>query len=482
MSGPTLAPWRTRDGREVWLVTRAALEGAPGWHPTHGGRRGRGACILHGGDNRQAMEADLETGWIRCRTRGCLGRLADHPDTYGAGGDRPAYGAPLERASATSSPTPRMLTNVDIRPPAGRLENLTKPDIPRAREAGEVLRKPKVEASPDQLAELRARLELAAAALPGSPGAAYLERRRIPLELAARHGLGWATVGKLRGRVVFPLTNPTGEATSATGRAVNPGDEPRYLTLAAATYPKGWHNAGAIAAARSSGGPVYLCEGPFDALALAAGGVGTAVAMLGTDDPGRLVAWLAGVPQVIVCLDADEAGQAAARKVAAALALFADVRILAPAALGDCGDLAEYWERHGALPAALLVPPAPRPAEESADEASTTAPGEQPGQFVHPKKGAEPADELLEAATLETTETVPTPLPAYPLTCPEALALELGGGAAYAVDWADELAALAPEELEAYAARMAGCGPMGQAAILEARYRAATASPAEVAA
>ena len=67
-------------------------------------------------------------------------------------------------------------------------------------------------------------------------------------------------------------------------------------------------------------------------------------------------------------------------------------------------------------------------------------------------------------------------------TCPEALALELGGGAAYAVDWADELAALTPEELEAYAARMAGCGPMGQAAILEARYRAATASPAEVAA
>ena len=98
MSGPTLAAWRTRDGREVWLVTRAALEGAPGWRFTHGGRRGRGACILHGGDNRQAMEADLETGWIRCRTRGCLGRLADHPDTYGAGEASPAYGAPLEHA------------------------------------------------------------------------------------------------------------------------------------------------------------------------------------------------------------------------------------------------------------------------------------------------------------------------------------------------------------------------------------------------
>jgi len=343
--------------------------------------------------------------------------------------------------------------------------------------------------------DLAARLEVAAADLPGSPGAAYLEGRRIPLELAARHGLGWATMGKLRGRVVFPLTTPEGTPTSATGRAVDPGLEPRYRALPAADYPKGWYNAAAIAAARSSGAPVYLCEGPFDVLALAAGGIGTAVAMLGTDDPGRLVAWLAGVPQVIVCLDADEAGQSAARKVAAALTLFADVRILAPAALGDCGDLAAFWERHGTLPAALLTLPPPRPAEESADEASTTAPGEsigrfrtpkrdaatgeageQPGQSGHVKKGPEPAD-------LEATDTVPTPLPAYPLTCPAALALGLeGGGAAYAVDWADELAALAPEELEAYAARMAGCGPMGRAAILEARYRAATASLAEVAA
>ncbi len=72
---------------------------------------------------------------------------------------------------------------------------------------------------------------------------------------------------------------------------------------------------------------------------------------------------------------------------------------------------------------------------------------------------------------------LPSPLPAYPLTCPAALALELAPGAAtYAVDWADELQALTPEELEAYAERMVGCGPMGQAAILEARYRANASS------
>jgi len=74
-------------------------------------------------------------------------------------------------------------------------------------------------------------------------------------------------------------------------------------------------------------------------------------------------------------------------------------------------------------------------------------------------------------------DTIATPLPDRPLTCPEARALT---NSAYAVDWADELAVLTPEELEAYAERMAGCGPMGQAAILEARYRLAKASPAEV--
>ena len=144
--------------------------------------------------------------------------------------------------------------------------------------------------------------------------------------------------------------------------------------------------------------------------------------------------------------------------------------------------------------------PAPRPI------------GEQPGQSGHPKKGTAPdtceacgaatrgplgnvgrlrcvacalaaarliacasplegAGGLLVPTERDATDAVPTPLPAYPLTCPEALALELGGGAAYAVDWADELAALTSEELDAYAARFAGGGPMSRAAILEARYR-----------
>jgi len=74
-------------------------------------------------------------------------------------------------------------------------------------------------------------------------------------------------------------------------------------------------------------------------------------------------------------------------------------------------------------------------------------------------------------------DTIATPLSTRPLTCPEALALELTPAqAAYAVDWADELAALTPDELEAYAGRFAGGGSMGQAAILEATYRAVKAS------
>jgi len=64
-----------------------------------------------------------------------------------------------------------------------------------------------------------------------------------------------------------------------------------------------------------------------------------------------------------------------------------------------------------------------------------------------------------------------------PLTCPEARALELTPEqAAYAVDWANDLVLFTPDELAAYTTRMAGCGPMGQAAILEATYRVVKAS------
>ncbi len=70
-------------------------------------------------------------------------------------------------------------------------------------------------------------------ALPGSPGEAYLRGRGIPVELARRHGLGYAAAGTWAGRdagarVVIPHTRPDGTVVNLYGRAIG-ADTPRHL-------------------------------------------------------------------------------------------------------------------------------------------------------------------------------------------------------------------------------------------------------------
>ena len=84
--------------------------------------------------------------------------------------------------------------------------------------------------------------------MPGSPGETYLAGRGIPFDVAQALRIGWATVGKLAGRVVFPLCGLDGLATSATGRAANDNARPKYKTLATGDgYVKTLFNGGAIA-------------------------------------------------------------------------------------------------------------------------------------------------------------------------------------------------------------------------------------------
>jgi hypothetical protein len=314
-----VAAYRTRDGGELFVVETRRLEAAPGWRYSHGGRRGRGACVMHGGDNPAAMEADFETGWITCFTRGCKGRIAEHPGT---------------RVGVANRHRPQA---VPVLPPT-RPTVLGGPRLP----------------SPDPRARqgLRTALAAAQARLPGSPGERYLGERGFPLAVARAHGLGWGADGAMAGRVVVPLTGPDGVPTSATGRAVDPGRAPKYRTLPSAAYPRGWFNGAAVALARARGWPLYLCEGPFDALALLAGGVPTATAVLGVT--GVRTDWLVGLARLVVCFDADAAGQGARAELAfAATAAGVAVELLPPAALAGCKDLGEYWGRHGALPGAL---------------------------------------------------------------------------------------------------------------------------------
>jgi len=269
---------------------------------------------MHGGDNRESMEADFETGWVKCFTAGCLGRISDHPDTYGTRNDD----VPRPVSRPVPPPPPPLLSKA---------------------------------------AGLMKALERASARLSRSPGANYLEGRNISPTLALTVGMGWGQTGALANRIVFPLTDPAGVPTSATGRAIVDAVTPKYRNLAVKDgYPKGWFNGGAISRVRESGSVLYVCEGPFDALALIAGGVEDAIAILGVDD--FRPSWLVGVREMVICFDADEAGREKRADFAfAAAGVGARVSLLSPDALDGCKDLGEYWQTHGALPPALLHVP-----------------------------------------------------------------------------------------------------------------------------
>lgn len=318
----------SRKGETYYVISTAELEGAAGWKYTHAGRKGRGACVMHGGDNPSAMEADFATGWVECHTRGCVGRIAEHPDTHaGRGPELTIGGHRLGRSKASSKrPAP---------PPKAK----AKPAVTDPTTAANLLA---------ELAGYRERL-------PSSPGAAYLEGRGFPVELATAYGIGWGgSMGRMAGRVVFPLADPVGRVTSATGRGIAPDADPKYYTLPADPYPKTLVNGGALQVAARERLPVYVCEGPMDALALLAGGITTAVAMLGTS--GFRVEWLADVPLVVACFDDDDAGRKGRDELTfTAASMGVPVQVMPPDILQGMNDLADFWKARLALPPELVA-------------------------------------------------------------------------------------------------------------------------------
>ena len=144
---------------------------------------------------------------------------------------------------------------------------------------------------------------------------AYLEQRRIPLALARRYGLGFAPAG-FRGlpggllndgpRIVAPHTRPDGVPVSLYGRRIDECDKSlRHRHLSERS--RGIFNAPTLG---QTDGPLWLCEGVFDALSLAAVGVARPVAIFGL---GRMRwSWLAsGQRELVLAIDTDAAGEKA---------------------------------------------------------------------------------------------------------------------------------------------------------------------------
>jgi hypothetical protein len=146
----------------------------------------------------------------------------------------------------------------------------------------------------------------------GSPGADYLTGRSIPIETARAAGVRFSPEWYGRPAVLFPITDRTGALVAVSGRFVDGREDPK--TMGAGPKSQGVFLAMPSALnARCAA----ICEGPFDALALAAGGV-AAVAMIGVSGPEWLPRSLA-FRSVLIATDNDKVGDEAAAKLEPAM-------------------------------------------------------------------------------------------------------------------------------------------------------------------
>lgn len=273
-------------------------------------------CPIHGGDNQRSLSVNPENGWFVCHACGARGKIEDLGDDDATAGN-PGALAGTSRWRPPPEPRPELAEAMD------RFQDALQ--------------------APNWFA---------------SCARDYIKHRKIPLDVAVAYGAGFAPHGEWPGsaqwrygRVVFPLTDPDGSVINLYGRTVSiarkdAGAGFRHRKLAG---PQGLFNARALNAADR----IWICEGVFDALTLAAIGIESAIALCGLKIP--CWAWFQGVSEVVLALDADARAQEEAASLRRAFALRGKQVLTMPTeALSDCGDLNEARKR-GQLDEDLLL-------------------------------------------------------------------------------------------------------------------------------
>ena len=149
----------------------------------------------------------------------------------------------------------------------------------------------------------------------------YLDHRGIDSSTAAQFRVGYyAGPGFLRGRIAFPIHDSEGRLVAYAGRSID-GSEPRYL------FPPGFrksqvvfnlHRACREVAARPAG--CVIVEGFFDCLRVHQAGYSKVIALMGVNlSELQENLLLARFREVVLMLDADEAGRRATQQLAARL-------------------------------------------------------------------------------------------------------------------------------------------------------------------
>lgn len=324
-----------------------------------GGSSWRAFCPFHGSDHQRSLRLNVDNGHFNCFACGAWGYTEAARERWQE--QQPKTLSPksgLGKSCATSN---------------SRLKPLTTSES----HLQVVSYKPPPAVSRRPLADLSRLVAKYQAALPGSWGEDYLKRRKIPLELAQRYGVGYAPPGQWAhsvrdwkfGRLVIPHTRPDGQVVNLYGRAVGSNDKvPKALRHDHLQGEKGYFNAGVLGqgteyelnaghktvnytefvrpdgqfGALESTEPVFICEGPFDALSLIASGQSKAVAIFGVN--GWRWEWTRSARSLIFALDSDETGQQSWRELARQARLRGKrVAFLPLEAYGGCKDVNESW-------------------------------------------------------------------------------------------------------------------------------------------
>jgi DNA primase len=150
-----------------------------------------------------------------------------------------------------------------------------------------------------------------------------------------------------RNRLMFPVIDVRGDVIGFSGRILS-GDGAKYMNSPdTLVYNKSRNLFGLNLAKKSKSGYLLLVEGNVDVVSLHQAGFDSAVASLGTAltaEQARLMSRYAS--EVILCYDADEAGQKAAQRAIGLLEkLDMKVRVLR---IPDAKDPDEYLKKKGA--------------------------------------------------------------------------------------------------------------------------------------
>lgn len=201
----------------------------------------------------------------------------------------------------------------------------------------------------------------------------YLLQQKIPasvqeaVSLVRARSSGNGYYDYFRNRIIFPIHNEAAQVVGFGARAIDPGDEPKYLNSPETPlYHKGRHLYALHHAAQSirERDEALLMEGYMDVISAHAHGFTQAVGVLGTaltQSQARILLRHTPSKRVVLAFDADKAGQNAAERGLTTLkevtqGLGIEVRVLA---IPDGKDPDEYLRRAGAPAFASALATAP---------------------------------------------------------------------------------------------------------------------------